>query len=332
MIKDKIRKKYAIESQEGIDVMEKVKIGGLWQYLYIRGENKNNPILLYLHGGPGSSMMPFITLFQKEWEKDFTVVQWDQRNAGKTYRANDPKKVAPTVTVTQMLADTLEVVRYLTNKYGKEKVVLLGHSWGSVLGSLFIKKYPEYVDYYIGVGQVINFKENETVGFKKALERATEANNIKDIKALKALEPYPSSKYKAEEMNKMMKLRKIQQKYHLAAGPNFKLGCAIFTSPYTTFKEGMSLLSNPVDLYPKIFKYLFGEYDLKKRTPIYKVPIIYIMGEDDWQTPYTLAKSYFETIQAPYKEFITIKNAGHIAMIDQPQAFAKALVKTKKRG
>lgn len=84
-------------------------------------------------------MMPFITLFQKEWEKDFTVVQWDQRNAGKTYEANDPKKVAPTVTVTQMLADTLEVVRYLTNKYGKEKVVLLGHSWGSVLGSIFLR-------------------------------------------------------------------------------------------------------------------------------------------------------------------------------------------------
>lgn len=79
-------------------------------------------------------------------------------------------------------------------------------------------------------------------------------------------------------------------------------------------------------------KYLFEEYNLKARTPIYKVPIIYIVGEDDWQTPCTLAKSYFETIEALYKEVITIKNAGHIAMIDQPEAFAKALIKTKKRG
>lgn len=330
MIKNRIKKQYAITNKEGIDLMEAVQIGGIKQYLYIRGENKNNPILLYVHGGPGSSMIPFMTLFQKEWEKDFTVVQWDQRNAGKTYAANDPKKVTPTATVTQMLADTLEVVKHLISKFHQEKIVLLGHSWGSVLGSLFVKKYPQYVAYYIGVGQVVNFRENEVVGFNKALECATEANNAKDIKALRALEPYPGPKYNQEEINKLMRLRKIQQKYHLAIGPNFKLVQTAFTSPYMTFKESMSLLSNTAELYPKIFKYLFEEYNLRTYDYEYKVPMIYIMGEDDWQTPYTLAKAYFEKIEAPYKEFITIKNAGHMTLVDQPEAFTKALIKIKE--
>ncbi|WP_198524901.1 alpha/beta fold hydrolase [Niameybacter massiliensis] len=330
LLKSSRRKQYAIKSPNGIEQMEKRKIGGIWQYLYIRGENKKNPVILFLHGGPGSSMMPFIPDFQFGWEKDFTVVQWDQRNTGKTLKANNPEEVANTATITQMLADTLEVVRYLTQKLGKEKVIILGHSWGSVLGTLFVKKYPQYVSGYIGVGQVVSFRKNEQVGFNKVMACAKAQGATKHIEKLKSLEPYPALQYTQEELKRLMQVRQIQQKYNLAMGPDLKLVSTVFLSPYMSIKEGMSFTSDIGKNYRKLWPFLYDEYDLERYSTEYKVPVIYIMGEEDWQTPYSLAKAYFEKIEAPYKKFKSIPAAGHATMIDQPELFTKAILELKE--
>lgn len=169
--KKKIAKKiHILSTGKGIDHREFVTIGGIPQYLHHRGEDRDNPVMLFLHGGPGSPMLPFAQEFQIPWEKRVTVVHWDQRNSGKTYFKSDPKQITPTTTIDQMIKDTYEVVEYLKNKYQKQKIMIMGHSWGSVLGSLFIKKYPQLVQAYIGVGQVVNMVENERVGYEKALE------------------------------------------------------------------------------------------------------------------------------------------------------------------
>lgn len=330
LFKDRKRKKYAITSKEGIEEMEKIEIGGIWQYLYIRGENRENPVILFLHGGPGCSMMPFIPKFQFDWEKDFTVVQWDQRNAGKTLTANKVEEVSETTTMTQMLIDTLEVVKYITKKLGKEKLIILGHSWGSVLGTLFTQKYEQYVEYYIGVGQVVSFRENETVGFKKVMTCATKAGNTKDIEKLKALEPYPAPVYMDNELKRLMQVRKVQAKYKLAMAPNFKFISSIFTSPYMTFKEGKSFTYDMGKTYKKLWPFLYNQYGLNESNIEYKVPVIIIMGEEDWQTPYPLAKAHFKKIKAPYKKFITIPLAGHLTMMDQPKVFTEALLEVEK--
>ena len=135
------RANHRINTPNGIDQMEMVEIGGIRQALYFRGQNAENPVILVLHGGPGFPLMPFLHGFQYEWEHDFTVVHWDQRNAGKTYFANDSKAVSGTINAQRVLQDAHEVTLYIKQKLNKDKVIVMGHSWGSVLGTMLVQTY-----------------------------------------------------------------------------------------------------------------------------------------------------------------------------------------------
>src|SRR5690242_10794352 len=148
-----IASRRAIHSPDGIDLLERVQIGGIDQWIEIRGQSVKNPILLFIHGGPGSAFMPMSRTFQDPWEKYFTVVQWDQRGAGKTYSSNSKEVQRKTINMARMNADTLEVVNYLRKRFGREKIYVLGNSWGSVLRLYLAHEHPELLYAYIGVGQ-----------------------------------------------------------------------------------------------------------------------------------------------------------------------------------
>ena len=182
-----------IVSPNGVEELLSVPINGTTQWLSIRGRDRRNPILLVLHGGPGSPTMPAAYTFQNPWEDYFTVVEWDQRGAGKTYASNDPKAVAPTMTVEQMVSDGEEVVRYLQKTYGKKKIFLLGHSWGSLLGVELAQRHPEWFYAYLGVGQMVNMQKSEKIGYDFALEQAREHHNSEAEKELLAIAPYPGA-------------------------------------------------------------------------------------------------------------------------------------------
>ncbi|OBY78563.1 proline iminopeptidase [Paenibacillus sp. KS1] len=314
-------------TSNGIDCREFVTIGGISQYLYHRGQDIDNPVLLFLHGGPGETILPFAQEFQIPWEKHVTVVHWDQRNCGKTYFNNDPKQVTPTTTVDRIVQDTYEVVQYLKNKYSKEKIIILGHSWGSVLGSLFTKKYPELVQAYIGVGQIVNMIDNERVGYEKVLESAKEAGNENDVRALLRLKPYPPNTFDGEIIRKLKKVRKFQSKYKLAAGPTIELIGNALSSPFYTFKDMRYFFISGAfgDGQRHIWKYLMESFDLASMGAAFQVPVFYIHGERDWQTPYPLAREFYSTIKAPLKQFYSIPDAGHIAMLERKEIFNEAL-------
>lgn len=314
-------------TSNGIDCREFVMIGGISQYLHHRGEDVDNPVLLFLHGGPGEPILPFAQEFQIPWEKHVTVVHWDQRNCGKTYFNNDPKQVAPTTTVDRIVQDTYEIVEYLRNKYHKEKIIILGHSWGSVLGSLFSKKYPELVQAYIGVGQVVNMIDNERVGYEKVLESAKEAGNDNDYQALLRLEPYPPRAFDDDMIRKLKKVRKFQRKYKLAAGPTMELIGNVLCSPFYTFKDmRYFFISGAFSVGQRhIWKYLMESLDLSSMGAAFEIPVFYVHGDRDWQTPYPLAQEFFATIEAPLKRFYSIPDAGHIAMLERKEAFNEAL-------
>ena len=147
-----VRELQKVVTPGGIDQQIEIDIGGIKQWITIRGRDLNNPILLFIHGGPAAPEMPTSWTFQNPWEDYFTVVQWDQRGAGKTYNANDPKKIAPTITVQRMEQDAQEVVQYLRKTYHKDKIFVLGHSWGSFLGLELAKEHPEWLYAYVGMG------------------------------------------------------------------------------------------------------------------------------------------------------------------------------------
>jgi pimeloyl-ACP methyl ester carboxylesterase len=303
-----------------IYIEEYVSINGIEQYLFHSGTKYANPVMLFLHGGPGSAESLLAHAFQEKWEDIFTVVHWDQRGAGKTLTKNPDKY--PTIDL--MLKDLLEVIQYLKKKYNKQKIIVLGHSWGSVLGSTFIKQYPEEVAYYIGVGQVVGMLENERVGFEKVKELVLQAKDNKSLKKLEALGDYPGDKYNSTFMNKCGALRRIQGKYNLAAGLSLSIFNTVLKSPILKFSD-LSALIKAAKANDKVMEFLLA-FDLKSESAEYKVPMYYILGENDWQTPYVLAKEYFNRITAPNKDIYIIPNAGHMTMLDQPTSFFDALL------
>ncbi len=316
-----MRYKHRIESP-GIDKMETIKIGGIDQCLYIRGKDVENPILLFLHGGPGTPEMPLLYTFQYKWEDAFTVVHWDQRGTGKTYFANDMKSVTPTISFEQAIEDAWEVTQYLQRKFNKRKIVVLGYSWGSVLGTALVQTYPEAFSAYIGVGQVVNGAEGEEIGFKKVMDLAKAKKCKKDIQALENLKPYPPSIY---DSKKLMKLRDLQIKYGLAVGLDKRSILSYFFSPYISMKELTYYLIDPSNIQSNIMNYVMNEYKASDYGVNYSLPIVYVLGENDYQTPTSLAQNYFEKINAPIKKIFILPDAGHASMMDEPEKFSEIL-------
>ena len=165
-------------------ISEKVWIeaGGIKQGMFIRGENPENPVILYVHGGPGTPMMQFISYFEKKekherLEKYFTICYWDQRGSGMTYSKSTD---ISTMTVEQMVEDTHEVTQYLKSRFGQDKIYILGHSWGSYLGVKTVEKYPGDYHAYIGVGQITDFIASERLSYDYMLSHAKDIND-KDV-------------------------------------------------------------------------------------------------------------------------------------------------------
>ncbi|TXK80696.1 alpha/beta fold hydrolase [Paenibacillus sp. N3.4] len=311
------------KSERSIYMEEYVPINGINQYLFHTGTKADNPVLLYLHGGPGSVESLFTHLFQDKLEEIFTIVHWDQRGAGKTLSKNKDKY--PTMDL--MLKDLFEVIQYLKNKYNKQKIVLLGRSWGSVLGSTFIKQYPEEVAYYIGVTQVISMHENERVAYDKLKELIVQANDKKSLEMLKTIGDYPGDKLIIDRqfLKKCSKIRKLQGTYNLAGKNDLKIWLKVFKSPIFKFSD-ISAFLKALKANRKVLEEFLGSFDLNAESTDYKVPIYYILGGDDWQAPYIIAQKYFIRIHAPYKQLFSIPNAGHRIMLDQPDLFYSALL------
>jgi len=313
----------------GIDLMETVTIGGISQALYFRGEDTKKPIILILHGGPGQPLMPFLHKFQYELEKEYTVVQWDQRNAGKTFFMNDPEAILKTLSFERLLKDAHEVTQFIKQKLNKTQIIVLGHSWGSVLGTALVQTYPHDYIAYISIGQVVSFLENERMGFDK-LCKAVETKGIKkDIAAIKSLAPYPLETYDKKLKEKLLKVRTYQAKYGLAEG-GVKLLLAVLSSPHYSLKNKGYFGKDVLRYQEPIMRFLFNECDIRNFGTSYDIPVFYIMGEQDSTTPYIAAKEYFEEITAPQKAFFSFSDAGHFVMLDNKTEFCRVLLKEIK--
>ena len=158
---------YAITARNGIDEAKYVKVGGIEQWITIRGEDRKNPVLLLLHGGPGDATNPWGYAGFRSWLKYFTVVQWDQRGAGRTLGKNGPS-LAPTITIDRMAQDGIELAELLRKTLQKDKIVLVGHSWGSILGVFMAKARPDLFYAFVGTGQVADPAQKLRRGLQRA--------------------------------------------------------------------------------------------------------------------------------------------------------------------
>jgi pimeloyl-ACP methyl ester carboxylesterase len=315
-----------IVSPHGIETMTEIPINGTQQWISVRGHDARNPILLFLHGGPASPDMPLSWTFQTPWEDYFTVVQWDQRGAGKTYAANDPEKVAAGMTIDQMTADANEVVEYLRRTYHKQKIFLLGHSWGSALGVRVAQAHPEWFYAYIGVGQVANTRESEAVGYRFAVEQARAHDNQEALHELAALAPYPAPG-KPLDLQTISKQRKWLEYYGGLSWGHTSFDYDAQTEKLAPEYTDADLKAiDDGSLYS--MRYLLGpftEVDFSKITH-FELPILFFLGRHDYSVSHEVAARWFATLHAPAKKLVWFEDSAHMVMQEQPGRFLMHLV------
>ncbi len=317
---------------KGINELKSVKIGDIQQWISVRGENKKNPLLLIISGGPGFSMMPFSFIFNS-LESNFTIIQWDQRGAGKTYRANE-KSISQSITINQMHADTLEIVNYLRNQFKKEKIFILGHSWGSVLGLKLAQDYPELIYGYIGIGQLIHTKINEKIGYDNVLKIAYENSNKRAIKSLEKLNSFKKADLTNLTMKDFSVLRKWQfQLNNVVAIKKFDLLIIIrnaFCVPEYSLLDYFYLIRGTLNLLKS--KKFFDEIlniNLENKTS-YCTPIYIFSGKNDFVTNPLPIYEYFKKIVAPHKEYVCFEESGHNLFFEETDKFVESLCSVKQ--
>ena len=309
--------------KENINILEEISLGGLKQWILIRGENADNPILLYLHGGPGFPQIPFAHINPPLLGKHFLVVNWDQRGAGKSFNANIPPE---TMNVEQFLSDTHELIQQLKARFSKKKIFLAGFSWGSILGLYTAYRYPDDLYAYIGVGQVVNMKEGEALSYQYTMEKAKEADDLDAIKQLEKI-GLPETWEGSAGYQKLTAQRQLLSKY---GGSFVKFGYAdIFktmaATPYYTAAEKNNIM-NGMAFTQNLLWAKIRHINFVKDVPELKIPVYFFEGKHDYQVPTELVKKYMEILKAPHKEIIWFENSGHVPSLDEPDAYQDRMV------
>lgn len=192
-----------IHTPEGIEVLEEAPIGGVNQWVSIRGRNRANPVILFIHGGPGTPNTPITWAYQSPWEDFFTIVQWDQRGVGKNARTADRESLRPTLNNDRIIADAEEMAAWVRKRLGKDKIVVMGYSYGTIVGLALAQRRPEWLHAYVGVGQVSGSGEDYL--YKRVIELATKAKNEEALKELQAMAPYPGPNRTVEDTLRVRK-------------------------------------------------------------------------------------------------------------------------------
>ncbi len=319
-----------IVSPNGIERLEMVKIGGIPQWVSVRGEDRRNPVLLFIHGGPGYISMPMSWWFARGWEDYFTVVQWDQRGAGKTFLINDPRTIAPTMTRAQLVADAEEMAAWARRTLGKRKIFVLGHSWGSYPGIELALHHPDWLYAYIGVGQITNGPESEHRGWVFARNAARRAGNAEALRELDAIAPYPAGAKPIPLKNIYMQRRWLDyyggvmayRRGNEAEGDLSKL------SPDYTAEERARIWEG----HPYSESYLLPEVLNTNFSAVRKLdcPVIIFAGRHDVNVNSDVAADWFAKLSAPSKQFVWFENSAHLPMTEEPGKFLVSLVRTAR--
>lgn len=310
---------YAISTATGIDEASYVTIGGIEQWVTIRGEDRSNPVLLFLHGGPGDVTNPWSFAFFAPWEKYFTVVQWDQRGAGRTLRKTG-RAVASTMTVDRMTKDGIELAEYLRKHLGKDKIIVVGHSFGTILALGMIRAKPELFYAYVGTGQVADGVKNYSAAYDALLQKAQATGNQQAVDELKRVGPPP---YHSGEGYSVQ--RKWSNKFEGADEFLYgTLGLALVApggSVQDINDDGDGQMLSGERLVPQTKSLGPTELGLE-----FSIPMFVFEGEEDFTTPTALARHYVESMKAPRKEFVPI-TGGHFAVFMHSDQFLQEVVK-----
>jgi pimeloyl-ACP methyl ester carboxylesterase len=311
---------YAIRRAGGIDEASFIPIGGIEQWVTIRGQDRANPVLLFLHGGPGDVTSCWTFALFAPWEEHFTVVQWDQRGAGRTFGKTGPA-IAPTLTVNRMAQDGIELSEYLRKHLGKDKIILVAHSFGSIIGLQMVRMRPDFFSAYVGTGQVADETKNYAVAYNALLQKARAVGNQRALDELTKIGPPPYSSGDGYSVQRKWANSFEEADQFLSGTIGLTLvapGCSV--QDMNDSADGQMLSGERLVPQTKSS----GPKDLGLK---FSIPMFFLQGAEDFTTPPSLARDYLEAIQAPRKEFVLIRGAGHFGVFMHSDQFLGELVR-----
>lgn len=302
-----------------------VNINGVEQGMFIKGMDKTKPVLLLVHGGPG---MPDYVISEENTtvlEKYFIVCYWDQRGAGLSYSSDIP---VDTINTEQLVSDTIGVTNYLRNRFGQDKIYLMGYSWGSFLGIQSVAKAPELYKAYIAMSQMSNQLESERLSYEYILEQYKKAGNKS---MLEKLEKSPIDE-KTSLPTAYWSMRDDMM-HSLGVGTTRNMKSVITGIFLPVMESSEYTLKEKINLWrykftsPSIKNLKNEEYgtDLNEKVLKVEVPVYFCHGIYDHTISYDLTKEYFNKLQAPMKGFYTFNESAHSPMFEEPEKFSYIL-------
>lgn len=307
-----------------VNSLEKVKIGGLEQWIYVNGNDDTRPVLLFLHGGPGYAMLPILHQQNFQLEDKFVVVNWDQRGAGLSYSDKVSKK---SMTLRQFDKDVHELTQYLKSRFNQQKIYIVGHSFGTLLALRAVKEHPEDYWAYVGIGQVVDIVDNEKLSYEFAINMAKNYNVTQAIEELTAIgKPDKNGSYKDDEGYEitMSWVEYFGGDVYGKTGPEemeyFMQSDPIYKGKKDQLEEGL-----------EFSQWLFEDeevlkMDIRKQIKKIEVPAYILAGRYDYDTPFALAQEYFNILEAPKKEFVWFEYSAHFPFFEEPQVFNSVLI------
>lgn len=286
-----------------------VPIGGIEQWVTIHGDSCANPVILFLHGGPGNTLSPYADSIYGSWRKDFTLVQWDQRGAGRTFGRGSARDESP-LTIERMTQDGVTLAEYLAHRLGKKKIILTGGSWGSILGVHMVRARPGLFHAYVGVAQIASYRENQSASYSKVLGMARAAGDQGTVAALEALGPPPWENPRNSGI-----LRRATRTYEARTAAAAPKEWWVRSSGYDTPQMREAYAEGEDFSYLQFVGLkgdgMFSRVDLPKLGNAFEIPMFFIHGTEDLVAVPEVARRYFEGITAPQREFVLVPHAGH---------------------
>lgn len=314
-----------IVNPRGIQETYTAPIGGIDQWIYTRGQDTSNPLVLFIHGGPASPLSPVMWMYQRPMEEYFTMVNYDQRGAGRTFLTIPPDSIASTIHISTYVNDAIQVAETILKRYHKKKLILMGHSWGTIVGMQAAIKRPDLFYAYIGVGQVINTRDNERYSYDYAVAQAKENNNDTAVAELQTIAPYPGNQPITRE--RIIIARKWAQ-YYGGMSAYRHSSVYFFGAPYGSpeyTKSDIAAIDNGnLFTLDKILPE-FLEVDMKSVRQ-FPIPVFMFMGRHDYTTPNQPTAAWLKAVKAPLKKGIWFENSSHMIMFEEPGKLLLTLV------
>ncbi len=304
-----------------IATLEKVELNGSTQWISIRGENVNNPVLLFLAGGPGGSQLATARHSLGEMEKHFVVVNWEQPGAGKSFHAVPRAELTPE----RYVADGYELVQQLRQRFGVEKVYVLGESWGSVLGIWLVQRHPDLFHAFIGTGQMVAFEENDRICYEFALRLALQNGDGKKVARLirQGPPPYYGEGVAMKQLAYLMDtFAYMNQDPNIAGGFNTLQDLA---SPEYGLYDKVNWVRGPLETLNAVYPQLW-DVDLRTQAAYLETPVYFLIGRHDVNAPPALTQEYYDLLTAPHKELVWFERSGHNPWTSEAGRFVDEIV------